>query len=102
MRVLAWSTIQEFVDGGHGRAEDAFRLWFRKVKKADWQGFADVRRDFRSADAVGDWLVFDIMGDEYRLIAWVSYPHQRVLVKFVGTHRDYDRFRTRADFERYL
>lgn len=102
MRVLAWSTIQEFLDGGHDRAEDDFRLWFRKVEKADWSNFADLRRDFRSADAVGPWVVFDVMGDEYRLIAWLSYRHRRVLVKFVGTHRDCDKFKTRADFERYL
>lgn len=63
------------------------------VSKAHWNGPADVKRQFGSSvDFVRDnRLIFDIGGNKYRLIAHVAYPYGRVLVKFVGTHKDYDR-----------
>ena len=99
MRVIAWSTVQEFLDAGNDRAEDAFRLWFRKAEKADWTNLRDVRQDFPSADQVDDFLIFDVMGNSYRIITWVSYPHRRLLIKFVGNHRDYDKLKTKKDFK---
>jgi mRNA interferase HigB len=45
----------------------------------------------RSADAVGDRVVFDIGGNKYRLVVFIDYDRQRVYVKWLGTHREYDR-----------
>ena len=61
------------------------------VSKAEWSGPADVRAMFGSADFVADnRVIFDIGGNKFRIVARVSYRFKRVLVKFIGTHREYD------------
>ena len=68
------------------------REWHALVRQATWSGPADVRAMFGSADFVGDnRVIFDVGGNRYRLVAHVSYTYQRVLVKFLGTHAEYDR-----------
>ena len=69
------------------------RTWSAIVQKSTWSGPSDVKRQFGSAvDFVGDnRAIFDIGGNKYRLIVHVAYRFKRVLIKFVGTHKDYDR-----------
>ena len=69
------------------------RTWFAIVQKSSWSGPSDVKRQFGSAvDFVSDnRAIFDIGGNKYRLIVHVAYRFKRVLIKFVGTHKDYDR-----------
>lgn len=65
--------------------------WFSLVRQARWHGPADVRATFGSADFVSDSrVIFNIGGNKYRLVTHVSYAYGRVLIKFVGTHREYD------------
>jgi mRNA interferase HigB len=68
-------------------------VWHAVVSRADWSGPADVKRMFgANVGFVGDnRAIFDIAGNKYRLIVHVSYPYERLLVKFVGTHADYDK-----------
>ena len=63
------------------------------VDKANWDGPADVKQQFGSSvDFVADnRLIFDIAGNKFRLVVHVAYRFRRVLVKFVGTHAEYDR-----------
>jgi mRNA interferase HigB len=58
-----------------------------------WAGPADVKRKFGgNVDFVGDnRAIFDIGGNKFRLIAYISYRYRRVLIKFIGTHAEYDR-----------
>jgi len=69
------------------------KTWYAIVSKAEWNGPADVKTMFGSnVDFVGDnRLIFDIAGNKYRLIAHAAYPFKRVLIKFIGTHKEYDR-----------
>lgn len=73
-------------------------LWWKAVEHARWENFAEVRAQFNSADAVGDGrVVFNVGGNKYRLVVRISYaPHYRVLIKFVGTHAEYDRIDARS------
>lgn len=59
---------------------------------------ADVRRDFRDTDLVGDRLIFNIGGNKYRLIVRVDFPYRRLYVRWIGTHAEYDRL-TKGDIE---
>jgi mRNA interferase HigB len=70
-----------------------FPFWERAITgSCKWNGPADIRAMFNSVDFVADnRVIFDIGGDKFRLIARVSYKYRRVLVKFVGTHAQYDR-----------
>jgi mRNA interferase HigB len=77
----------------HADAETPLRAWHHIVERSSWTGPADVKRQFGNAvDFVGDnRVIFDIGGNKYRLIIHVAYPFGRVLIKFIGTHKDYDK-----------
>jgi mRNA interferase HigB len=92
MQVIARRTLRRFWER-HPQAERPIRAWFAAVSRARWSGPADVKRQFgTTVDFVGDnRLIFDLGGNKYRLIVHVSYVFGRVLVKFVGTHAEYDR-----------
>jgi mRNA interferase HigB len=69
------------------------RNWYATVAAAEWKGPADIKKKFGAAvDFVADnRVVFDIGGNKYRLIVHVAYRYKRVLIKFIGTHKEYDR-----------
>lgn len=71
--------------------EGPLDAWFRIAKKAAWKSIADVRKTFSSADAVGKWTVFNIKGNHYRLISEINYLFDRVYIRHVLTHAEYDR-----------
>ncbi|MGE3146809.1 MAG: type II toxin-antitoxin system HigB family toxin [Pseudorhodoplanes sp.] len=91
MQIIARKALRDFWER-HPRAQGPLTAWYLAVGKADWKGPADVRAMFRSADFVADSrVIFDIGGNKYRLVAHIAYPFRRVLIKFVGTHAEYDR-----------
>ena len=92
MQIVARRTLKQFC-GRHPQAEGPLRAWFATVSKARWSGPSDVKRQFgATVDFVADnRVIFDVGGNRFRLIAHVSYAFGRVLVKFVGTHAEYDR-----------
>ena len=92
MQIVALRTLRQFWEK-HPQAETPVRIWYASVSKAEWQSPADVKRQFGGAvDFVADnRVIFDLSGNKYRLIVHVSYTYKRVLVKFIGTHAEYDR-----------
>lgn len=92
MQIIARRTLRQFWER-HPQAEMPLRFWYALVEAASWSGPADVKATFgASVDFVHDnRLIFDIGGNKYRLIVHVAYRFNRVLIKFVGTHKDYDR-----------
>lgn len=91
MQIIARRTLRLFWER-HAQAEAPLRSWYSMVSPADWTGPADIRRQFGSADFVGDnRVIFDIGGNRFGLVVRVSYEYARVLVKFIGTHAEYDR-----------
>ena len=65
--------------------------WYRVARASDWRSLDDVRRLFPSADQVGAVLIFDIRHNRYRLIVSAAYPRQRLYVKALLTHKEYER-----------
>jgi mRNA interferase HigB len=65
--------------------------WVRGARSAAWRNLADVRHDFPSSDQIGSTLVFNIRHNRYRLIAFVVYRKQKLYVKALLTHNEYDR-----------
>lgn len=86
--------LREFWEAGHADEEKPLRQWYRICESAKWVNFADLRGDFKSADIVGDRVIFDILNNRYRLITIVNYPKHGVLVRWIGTHAEYDRLTT--------
>lgn len=91
MRIIALPPLAAFYTK-HADAEAAIKAWMAHVRNAEWQSPNDVKADFASASILGNnRIVFNIKGNDYRLIVAVSYVAQIVLIKFVGTHAEYDR-----------
>jgi len=65
--------------------------WYRIVKKASWKSLPEMRLQLPTADLVGQFVVFNIKGNAYRLIAEVFFASQVVLVRHVLTHAEYDK-----------
>lgn len=72
-------------------AKQPLLSWFKEVEKTKWKNPAEVKKLYGSADIVGDGrIVFNIGGNKYRLVVWVKYSIELVLIKWVGTHEEYD------------
>ena len=97
MQIIARRTLKRFWEQ-QPHAEGPLRAWFSAVSKARWNGPSDVKLQFGpTADFVADnRIIFDIGGNKFRLIVHVSYAFGRVLVKFVGTHAEYDHIDPKA------
>lgn len=97
MQIIAKRTLREFWER-HPLAETPLRSWYALAAAATWSGPADIKTMFgATVDFVSDnRLIFDIGGNKFRLIVHVAYGYGRVLVKFVGTHKDYDKIDPRT------
>ncbi len=94
MRVIALSTLKAFLEKspGHADAREPVMAWYRQVRTADWVTPADVKRDVGTASILKDGrVVFNIAGNKYRVVVWINYPYRVVYIRFIGTHRAYDR-----------
>lgn len=93
MVIIAKTFIQLFAHK-HSASRTALNSWYQIVKKADWRNFNDVKHTFSSVDVVGnDHYVFNIKGNDYRLIAMIFFDKRTVYIRFIGTHRAYDQLK---------
>lgn len=91
MRVIAISTLRDFWDR-YRDSEQGLKIWNEKMKNADYQNVHEVKQQTPSADNVGNnRVVFNICRNKYRLIVVFRYKLQRVYIRFVGTHKEYDK-----------
>lgn len=92
VKILSRPILREFWERADcSDAEQPLLSWFKEVESAQWATPADVKKLYRSADFVaGDRIVFNIGGNKYRLVVWVKYSIGLVLIKWVGTHEEYD------------
>lgn len=89
MHVISRKKLKDFWRK-HRQAEGPLKAWYARVRKAKWEQFEDVRQDYASADQVGKFVVFNIAGNKYRLIAAIHYNRQKVYVRHILTHGEYD------------
>ncbi len=71
--------------------------WYATVKKAEWNNLEDVRKVYRDAEAVGNFTVFNIKGNTYRLIVGINYEEQTIYYKYFHTHAEYDKGKWKND-----
>ncbi len=82
--------MQEFWEK-HARAETPLRAWYQVANQARWQSFEDIRQVYRTADRVGDTVIFNIGGNEYRLLVKVEFRYGKLYIRDVLTHADYSK-----------
>ena len=91
MNVIARKALQAFWER-YPHAERPLGTWYQIVSKGDWNGPTDLKRAFgTNVDFIGDnRAIFDIGGNKYRVVVHFSYKFKTALIKFVGTHEEYD------------
>ena len=90
MVIISHKAIREFTTI-HPELSTALDRWYDITEKSDWKGFNDIKEQFNSVDAVGDGLfVFNIKGNDCRLIVRIIFKTRTVFIRFVGTHKEYD------------
>lgn len=93
MRIIAKSSLVDYYTK-NPQAKTALEDWYQKTSEAEWKCFADIKRTFNSVDSVGNKrYVFNIKGNDYRLVVLILFTPQTVYIRFVGTHADYDRIK---------
>jgi mRNA interferase HigB len=91
MRTIALRALRDFWQQ-HSDAEQPLRAWYHNVKLATWRTPADVKNAYRNASLIGNnRVVFNVKGNDYRLVAVVHYQQVIVYIRFVGTREQYDR-----------
>lgn len=90
MRVIALKTIRQFY-ARHPEAEPALKAWTQEARNASWKSPQDIKNRYSSASFLGsNRVVFNLKGNEYRLVVSVAYRFEAVYIKFIGTHAQYD------------
>lgn len=90
MTIIAKTTLKKF-HRKHPASARALNKWYNIARKASWSNFADLRQTFSAVDAAGnDRFVFNIKGNDYRLIAMIFFDKRTIYIRFVGTHAEYD------------
>jgi mRNA interferase HigB len=77
--------------------ENQINNWYTTVKKAQWKNLEDVRKIYQDAEAVGNFTVFNVKGNDYRLIVGIDYENQTVYYKYFLTHAEYDQGKWKND-----
>lgn len=91
MRVVTFARIKEF-SKQHPSADVALRDWYVKTQRCNWRNFNEIKKTFNSADFIGNSrFVFNIKGNDYRLVAIIIFASQKVYIRFIGTHSEYDK-----------
>ena len=91
MVIISKTILNEFARI-HPVAIEALNRWHEIVKEADWKKSSDIKRDFNTVDMVGnDRFVFNIKGNDFRLVVMIFFDIRTVFIRFIGTHKEYDR-----------
>ena len=91
MRVIAKKILREFWQQ-HTDCEQQLKSWFLEASKAKWKNTKDIKKNYTTASFLKDnRVVFNIKGNQYRLIVKLNYDYQMVWIRFIGTHAAYDK-----------
>ncbi len=96
MHIISRKKIRDFCDK-HPEAHESLNRWYLIVKKVDFGTFQDVKNLFPSADQVKNFTVFNIGGNNYRLIAYISFRTNRIYIRHILTHKEYDMDKWKED-----
>nr|WP_315186585.1 type II toxin-antitoxin system HigB family toxin [uncultured Flavobacterium sp.] len=91
MRVIAKKTLRDFWEI-HSDCEQQLKSWFRETCRAKWKNPNEIKIEYPSASILNEnRVVFNVKGNNYRLIVKINYEHEMVWIRFIGTHSEYDK-----------
>src|SRR5699024_11920969 len=90
--IIAFRTINEFFDKPeYADSEVSLRAWYHDAKAAEWKNSNELKGQYKSASIVGDGrVIFNIKGNDYKLVVAIDYEFQVISIRFIGTHKQYD------------
>ncbi|PHS39589.1 MAG: addiction module toxin RelE [Sulfurovum sp.] len=93
MRIFARKTLREFWEqSSYADSEQALKAWYDEASKADWKTPNDIKALYKSASILRESrVVFNIHGDKYRVMVKINYLFSTIYIRFVGTHKQYDK-----------
>ena len=93
MRIIAFRTIRAFFEKPeYSDSEISLRAWYHDVKIADWNNSNELKKQYKNASIVGEGrVVFNIKDNAYRLVVLIDYEFKVVFIRFIGTHKQYDK-----------
>ena len=90
MRVISKKPLREFWES-HADAKAALQAWYEDAERAQWRTPDDIKRSYGNASIIGDnRVIFNIKGNDYRLVVRIHYDRGYIYVRFIGTHSEYD------------
>ncbi|HBX89547.1 MAG TPA: type II toxin-antitoxin system HigB family toxin [Marinilabiliaceae bacterium] len=93
MRIFTEQRLKEYIKD-NPKSTIALQEWVVTVKRSEWRCFADIKRTFNSVDNVGNGrYLFNIKGNDYRLVVLIKFTIQFVYIRFVGTHKEYNKIK---------
>jgi mRNA interferase HigB len=96
MHVITRSRLSQFW-GRHPDAQNSLLTWYKIVSTVDFEDFVQLRQVFPSADLVGNFTVFNVSGNKFRLITYIDYEYRKVFIRHVLTHAEYDKDKWKED-----
>jgi mRNA interferase HigB len=96
MHVISYRRLREYAEK-HANIRDALDSWYKISTKLVWENLLEVQTVFPKAEAVGNFTVFNIKGNSYRLIVSIDYERKLIYVKYVLTHAEYDKEQWKND-----
>jgi len=93
MHIISFRKLREFFEED-SNSKVALQDWYKRASKAEWDDFSDIKKTFSTVDSVGNSrFVFNVKGNHYRIVALVLFQIKRVYIRWVGTHKDYDKIK---------
>jgi len=90
MHIISRKALRQFREK-HPDSRSSLSRWYKIVSRSEFGSFEELRATFPSADRVGDLIVFNISGNQYRLIASIHFNRGKVYIRHVLSHPEYDR-----------
>ncbi len=91
VRVIAKPTLRDFWEK-HADCEEQLKSWYRETEKSEWKNINDLKKEYPSASILKDnRIVYNIKGNNYRLIVKFNFEYGICWIRFIGTHAEYDK-----------
>lgn len=90
MHIISFRILREYAEN-YSDCQEALSNWYKVATKAKWQNLVEVQQVFLKAEAVGNFTVFNIKGNKYRLIVSIDYEGQLIYIKYILSHAEYDK-----------
>lgn len=92
MRVISNKTLNDFA-ASHPLAGEALQAWRKIIESRTYANFAEIKSTFNAVDKAGMYYVFDIGGNKYRIVSAIHFDQQKLFIRHVFTHKEYDKWK---------